>query len=261
MANSRTYRLDPNVFLTTAEAGTAQSPADRTATAWTKTLASVNQDPVSYEILDTTATSLDLTVYETQLAVTGTMAFTLPDGTYKGQRKLVRCVLAASTPVATLTVTTPETATGYACASTFVFDNVGQEIEFVWSENSKWRAARIKRAGGAADAVVVGTTVLTGKNLWAAYYLSITGTVSSTTTKGLPNGSSIGERILLACSTAASTPVGNIAGTFVGGAAVAYTDIGAIGVAASTTVTGDMALLEWNGAAWRIIYQTGCTLS
>lgn len=261
MSNSRVYRVDPNVFLATAEAGAAQSPADRAAAAWAKILAAVNQQPGGYEILDTTVTSLDVTVLESQLNVSGTMAFTLPDGTYKGQRHRVRCVGAASIPLATLTVTTPETASGFACASTFIFDTVGQEINFVWSENSKWRADTIKRAGGPVDGVVVGTTVLTGRNLWAAYYLSVTGTVSSTTTKGLPNGSAIGERCLVACTTAASTPIGNINGTYIGGAAIAYTDLGAIGVVASTTVVGDTALLEWNGAAWRVIYQNGCTLA
>jgi hypothetical protein len=261
MANVRTYRVDPNVFLTTAEAGTAQSPADRQAGAWAKILAAVNQQPGGYEVLDTTATSLDLTVYESQLNVSGTMAFTLGDGTFKGQRKRVRCVGAASTPAATLTVTTPETATGFACASTFFFDTVGQELDFVWTENSKWRCDRKKRAGGTADNVVVGTTELAGKSMWQVYALSIDGTKSSTTTKGLPNGSVIGERCQIINTTATNTPIGSIDGTFKGGLAAAYTHLGAIGVVASATVTGDMALLEWDGSSWTVLYQTGCTLS
>jgi hypothetical protein len=261
MANARTYRVDPNVFLATAEAGAAQSPADRAATAWTKLLAQANQTPTAYEVLDTTATTLDLTVYESRLSVSGTMAFTLGDGTIIGQKKRVRCIAAASTPAATLTVTTPETATGFACASSFFFDAVGQEIEFEWTENSKWRANYVKRVGGAVDAVVVGTTVLTGKNLWLRYCLSVTATVSSTGTKALPNGSAIGERCIVTNTTAASTPIGNINAALVGMNGTAYTDLGAIGVVASATVTGDYAMLEWNGAAWAVLTQNGCTLS
>ncbi len=65
----------------------------------------------------------------------------------------------------------------------------------------------------------------------------------------------------MACSTIGLAPVGSFTGLFVGGAAVAYTNLGAIGVAASTTVVGDMALLMWNGAAWDVQFQSGITLS
>ena len=247
MSNSRTYRVDPNVFLPSAEAGAAQSPADRAASAWTKILAAVNQQPTGYETLDTTATTLDNTVYESQLAVSSTMAFTLGDGTFKGQRKRVRCISAASTPAATLTVTTPETTSGYVCSSTFFFDTVGQEIEFVWSENSKWRVINIKRAGGVLDNVVVGTTVLTGKNLWATYFLSVTGTASSTTTKGIPDGSCVGETMKVGCSTAGSIPSGTISITGLTNAGAAGTTLG---TANATTV---YAYLRWNGLKWEVI--------
>jgi hypothetical protein len=120
---------------------------------------------------------------------------------------------------------------------------------------------RVQRAGGAADNVVVGTTVLTGLNLYLRYCLSITGTVSSTGTKGLPNGSAVGERCIVSNTTAASTPIGNIAGTFVSMGGTAYTDIGAIGVVTSTTVVGDCAVLEWTGSAWAVVYMNGVTLS
>lgn len=255
MANARTYRVDPNVFLPTNESGAAQSPVNPSAAVWPKILAAVNQQSGGYELLDTTAASLDLTVYESRLSVSGTMAFTLPNGTFIGQKKRVRCIAAASTPACTLTVTTPETATGFACASTFFFDTLGQEIEFEWTENSKWRAIYVKRAGGTADNVVVGTTVLTGKNLWQLYALSVTGTVVSATTKGIPNGSAPGERIVIGNSTAATTPVGSIAITarsIVGGAVA---DLQAIGA------TADTAVCEWDGQKWQILTSTGITLA
>lgn len=204
------------------------------------------------------AATLEIATGTTLLSVTGTMAFTLPDGTYTGQRHRVECVLAASTPLGTLTVTTPETVAGFACASTFIFNNVGQAIEFRWT-GSKWRATRVQRAG--VLAVTVGTTVLTGFNLNLQYGLSVTSTVSSTTTKGLPNGSSAGERVSLTNTVAASTPIGDISGTFTNMLGVAATSIGAIGVVASASVVGDTAVLEWDGSSWVCIYLAGVTFA
>jgi hypothetical protein len=120
---------------------------------------------------------------------------------------------------------------------------------------------RVQRAGGAADAVVVGTTVLTGLNLWVRYCLSVTGTVSSTGANALPNGSAVGERCIITCSTAALSPIGSIDGAFKGMINETYTHLGAIGVVASATVVGDCAVLEWTGSAWSVLYQNGCTLS
>lgn len=205
--------------------------------------------------------ALDANKFVTELTVSGTKAYTLAAPTVAGQRKLIRCVSAASTPLGTLTVSSPDTTTGFVCASTFLFDTVGQEVELQATSGLLWRAVRIKREGGLVDAVVVGTTVLTGVNLWRRYCLSVTGTVSSTSTKALPDGSAVGERIIVTCSTAASIPVGSIDGTFKGLINESYTHMGAIGVAATASVTGDMALLEWSGSAWAIMFQNGCTFS
>lgn len=207
------------------------------------------------------AGALDLTKYVTELTVSATKAYTLAAPTVAGQRKRIICVAATSTPLGTVTISSPDTTTGYACSATFTFTDVGQAIELVATTGLLWRCVRVQRAGGAADAVVVGTTVLTGLNLWLRYCCSVTGTVSSTTTKGLPNGSAVGERCIVTCSTAALTPIGSIDGTFVGMINEAYTHLGAIGVVASATVVGDCAVLEWTGSAWSVVYQNGCTLS
>lgn len=255
MANARNYRVDPNALNPSSESGVAQSPANPSASVWTKTLAAINQHPAAYETVDTTATILDLTVHESVLQVSGTMTGTLPDGSYKGQKKRVRCGTAASTPKYTLTVTTPDTATGFACASSFIFDTAGQEVEFEWTSTSKWRAVSVKRAGGTANNVVVGTTVLTGYNLWQLYALSVDGTKSSTSTKSLPNGSCPGERIVIGNSTASNSPIGNInwvGRTIIGGAT---TDIQAIGA------TTDTVVAEWDGQAWQVLYATGVTFA
>lgn len=207
------------------------------------------------------AGALDLTKYVTELTVSGTKAYTLAAPTVAGQRKRIVCVSAASTPLGTVTISSPDDTAGFVCSTTFTFTDVGQAIELQATTALKWRATRVQRTGGAADAVVVGTTVLTGLNLWLRYCLSITGTVSSTGTKALPNGSAVGERCIITNSTAALTPIGSIDGTFTGMIAEAYTHLGAIGVVASATVVGDCAVLEWTGSAWAVIYQNGCTLS
>lgn len=256
MANAKVYYLDPNLFLATAAAGTAQSPADRTASFYTKALQLFNTiQNRGYETLDTTATSLAVDVYESKLTVSGTMAFTLPNGTYAGQRKRVTCLSAASIPAATLTVTTPDDTAGFVCSSTFLFDNAGQSVEFEWTTGSKWRAVQITRAGGAADAVVIGTTVMTGKNLWADYYCSVTATVASTTTKGIPDGSAVGEIMTVRVSTAGSIPSGTISITGltnIGGAATT------LGTMAATT---NYAACRWNGTKWQIIGNTTLVMS
>lgn len=186
----------------------------------------------------------------TDLTVSGTMAFTLADAattTPVGFRKRIRCISAASTPAGTLTIASPDATSGFVCSSTFLFDAVGQEIELEWTSGSKWRAVRVVRAGSSGvDGVVVGTTVLTGKNLWSAYYLSVTGTVSSTTTKAIPDGSAPGEIIQVGCSTAASTPSGTIACTGVTTLGVSGTKT--LGTFNATTV---WATLRWNGSAWQ----------
>lgn len=195
------------------------------------------------------AGNINLAVYCTYLTVSGTMAFTLPDGTVAGQRKKVVCDSAASIPAATLTVTTPETATGFACASSFVFDTAGQAVEFEWT-GTKWRAIKVDRAGtSGADGVVVGTTVLTGKNLWKTYCLSVTASVSSTGTKAFPNGSAIGEHCTIAVTTAASIPSGTLDGayTVLGAAKTHMTNIDA---------TSELISLQWDGVGWAIMSST-----
>lgn len=200
--------------------------------------------------------ALSLTRVTSELTISGTKAYTLAAPTAVNQRKVIRCVSAASTPAGTLTITSPDTTAGFVNRATYFFDAVGQEITLEATSGLLWRCVDIKRAGGAVDNVVVGTTAITNK-MWQSYNLSVTGTVNST----LPDGTCVGERIAINCTTAATTPIGGLAGTFKGALAAAYTALGTIGVAASTTATGDMALLEWSGSAWVVLYQTGCTLS
>ena len=213
-------------------------------------VAAINADLGSESL--SASSQLDLTVRTSLLTVSGTMAFTLTDGTYLGQRKRVQCVSAASTPLGVLTINSPETASGLVCAGTFTFAAVGQAVDFLWT-GSKWRAERVQRAGTIAP--VVGTTVLTGLNLYAQYALSVTGTVSSTTTKGIPDGSAVGEQIQVGCSVAASTPSGTIA----------ISGLTTLGAAATTlgtfSATTSYAGLVWTGGGWMATGNASVVLS
>lgn len=236
MANTKGYYLDPATLTQQAIAGKAQLIPDQTASMWgsaTGIFAGLNYKH-GWEKIDTTASNIDLTVYRSKLVVSGTMALTLPNGLFDGQEKLIICESAASTPACTLTVTTPETQAGFVTTAAVQFDTPGQAILYQWTISvavpaGAWRALRVWRAGTLS--VVVGTTVLTTNVLTYNYALSVTGTVSSTTTKGIPNGQTPGERIHITTPTAASIPVGNIAitGTTVatGAAATSFAAINA----------------------------------
>jgi hypothetical protein len=200
------------------------------------------------------AGACDLTKYLTELTISGTKAYTLAAPTVAGQRKRVRCVSAASTPAGTLTVSSPDDTTGFVCPATFFFDNVGQTIEFQATTGLKWRCIQKIRTG--VKAIVIGTTVLTGICDMSHVDVSVTGTVASTSTKALPNGAAIGEICAITCSTAASTPHGDLGGTFV------KKDGTETGVQLDDfTLVTDMALIMWTGSAWKPLMLTGTTLT
>lgn len=189
------------------------------------------------------ACSLDRVV--TELTVSGMKAYTLAAPTRPTQRKIVRCVSAASSPLGTLTVSSPDDTTGFVCAASFLFDAAGQEVEFEATAALKWRCVRKIRVG--SKTLVIGTTVTTGIcDMSDMILCSVTGTVASLTTKGIPNGSARGERIRVACSVAASTPHGDIAIAALNELGVAKTALD------DFTATSEGAEFVWTGAAWQI---------
>lgn len=200
------------------------------------------------------AGALDLAKIVTELTVSGTKAYTLAAPTVAGQRKIIRCVSAASSPIGTVTISSPDDTAGFVLPAAIVFDDVGQEIELQATAALKWRCTRKKRSGGAVDGVVVGTTVLTGIVMRAIYYLSVTGTVTSTTTKGIPDGQVAGEVIRVSVSTA-SLASGTIAITGVTSAGAAATTLG------TATATTHFALLMWTGTAWSLMNAATLALS
>lgn len=196
-----------------------------------------------------TTVALDPFAAVSQLDLTGTVTLTLaaPTTQAAGFRKRIRVDVAASTPAGTLTITGVDTVTGFIPASVFFFDTVGQEIVLEVTVGGLWRCVDGKRVGtSGANGVVVGTTVLTNKNMWESYNLSVTGTASSTTTKGIPNGSWIGETIFVGCGTAASIPSGTIAIT-------GFTSLeGAATTLGTFNATTCWARLRWDGLGWRL---------
>lgn len=196
----------------------------------------------------------------TALSVDGTKAYTLAAPTVERQRKTIRCVAATNTPLGTVTVSSPDDTAGFVCPATFTFNAVGQALEFEATAALKWRCIKKVRAGTLAG-IVGGTTVLTGLSMNRTYSMAVDGTDAGTGTGGLPDGAAVGERCTVVCESAANTPIGSLTGTYVGIAGTAYTTLGTIGVAASATVTGDFAELEWSGSAWKVLTQAGCTLS
>ena len=205
---------------------------------------------VAGNVVDALTSAGAASVYteETTLAFTGTVAFTLADGLFVGQRKRVRCISAGSTPLGTLTLSD-----AYGSESlTHVFTAAGQELELEWTSTG-WKVIRKIRAG--VQVCVAGTTVLTGYDMAAVYSLTVDGTKVSSTTKGIPDGQVPGERIMVCCSAAINTPIGSIAFTGLKVDNTALVDLQAIGA-----VT-DQAQLSWTGAAWLVEAQTGITLA
>lgn len=186
------------------------------------------------------------------LTVSGTKAYTLADGTFSGQDKIILCVSAASTPLGTVTIATPETATGMAVNAAPVFTSAGQMLHLRWS-GSKWRCVSATRAG--TQVCVLGTTVLTGLCMAKLYDCQVDGTKDSTTTKALPDGLFPGDRCYIGCSSATNTPIGSIdfVGSTLAGAAV--THLQAIGA------TTDTVTLEWTGTKWLVVANAGITVA
>ena len=251
MANATTYNIDPNTLKNTALDGTAEIITDQTSAFWTKLFDAANLSGAK-ETVDTTATALNPLVYLTQLTVSGTMAFTLANGTYSGQTKRIECVSAASTPLGTVTITTPDATAGFVCPSTFIFDTAGQAVELLWT-GSAWRVTKSYRAG--VKVAVIGTTATAGFNLCSVFSCSVTGTVSSTGANALQNGTYAGDTVIVACSTAASIPNGSLG--FVG---LTLANVGATALNAIDATT-DTVALRWTGSAWLVQSNSGITVA
>ena len=193
--------------------------------------------------------ALSLSYERTLLEIDGTDAFTLAAATTVGHIKIIEVIAAANTPLGTLTL-----ADAFGSEPlTHLFTAVGQILVLQW-RSTGWKVVAKTRAG--EHTVVVGTDVLTGIDMCARYNLSVTGTASSTGTKGIPDGLVPGEQIDVQCTTAATCPVGSIAIT---GATLDNGAATAIGAVDGTTA--HHVRLIWDGAKWQVIAITGVTVS
>lgn len=188
----------------------------------------------------------------TYLTVSGTVAYTLADGSFSGQEKRIVCVAASNTPLGTVTIASPETTTGIAVSATHIFTAVGQELHLVWS-GTKWRVMRTNRAG--TQVLVLGSTATAGMTLAKLYDCQVDGTKNSTGANALPNGQFPGDRCFVGCSSAQNTPIGSIdfAGLTTGSAAVTHLQ--------AIDATTDTVTLEWTGTAWLVVANSGITVA
>lgn len=180
---------------------------------------------------------------------TGETALTLAAGSHLGQRKYIEVAAITGTPDATLTL-----ADAYGTEPTVHhFNAAGQRLELEW-RSTGWKVIGKKRAGEMT--VVVGTTVLTGYDMVARYNLSVTGTVTSDSTKGIPDGLVEGEEIDVQVTTAATCPVGVVNITAEDADGTAKKDMAGI-----DGTTSHNAHFRWSSAKWRNTSLTGITLT
>jgi hypothetical protein len=195
------------------------------------------------EVVTSGALNLSKPIHD--LSVTGTVAYTLAAGTTAGQRKRITCTVAADTPAGTLTITSPEDTAGLVCATTWLFNTVGQSIELVWT-GTKWRCTRVQAAG--RDTPTAATTL---NVLVALHNPTITGTQDWI----IPSGSCVGQRQMVVVASAGSLPAGTISGLF-------YDEDGsADGTDVVMDAAADTAVLEWNGVRWMPVYLVSATIS
>lgn len=88
-----------------------------------------------------TSGALNPAIALTRLSVTGTQAYTLAAGTYIGQVKQIRCVVAASVPSGVVTIATLLDGS----AHTLTFTALQQSAELVW-DGTNWNLASLQGA-------------------------------------------------------------------------------------------------------------------
>ena len=99
----------------------------------------VDREKVEQGIETVTSGALSLGVVTSLISVTGTQAYTLADGSFEGQRKVLRVIVAASTPDGTLTPA------NFADGTSIDLDAVDEQVELQWT-GSDWRVIRISGA-------------------------------------------------------------------------------------------------------------------
>lgn len=178
----------------------------------------------------------------TELTVSGTVAYTLANGTYVGQKKAIECVAAASTPLGTVTIATM---TGSRTNVAYVFSTATARLELEWTATG-WRETALRPAG--ADAPAASSTL---NPLVLLHIVAIADTVDFV----LAAGTVPGQVQHVIAGSNSGTPVGTISGLF-------YDEDGsADGVDVNFNAAGDTAVLMWNGVRWMPITLISATIS
>ncbi|RPH64986.1 MAG: hypothetical protein EHM89_00155 [Acidobacteria bacterium] len=187
------------------------------------------------------AGALNPGILTTFLSVTGTVAYTLADGSYVGQRKRIECTVAASIPAGTVTLN--DAATGEPTA--WVFNAVGQMLELMWMTGG-WKLMTVREAGTDTPAAASTLNLLVRTHIIA---------IDGTDDWILPSGEVPGETQSFIVSTADNIPAGTISGLF-------YDEDGsADGVDLVMNAIADLATVQWDGLRWVPIQLTSVTVS
>lgn len=185
------------------------------------------------------------TVYETHLTVSGTVAYTMGDGSYAGQRKRITCIAADTTPLGTVTLNGAQAAYGSE-PTAHVFTAAGQAIEFEWTATG-WKIIDFRPAG-----VETVAAAGTANPLCLVHQVAIDGTDDWI----LPDGYVPGQRSIWQALSAANIPVGTVSGLFYDDS-----DGSADGTNVNMDAAGDLAVLEWVGARWLATTLVSATVS
>lgn len=192
--------------------------------------------------------TINATTEITTLAVTGTDAYTLSDGLYVGQRKIVRCISASGSPVGVITPTTVSAAWSQGTIpATLTMNTAGQEVTYEWQSDG-WAVVAIKQAG-----VEVVAHTGTSNPLVAIHQLTVSGTDDGI----IPSGMFTGQMDYWTVTTATATPIQSISGLF-------YDEDGSadgIDVNFNPAAAGDNVLLRWSGTRWFMVNHINATIS
>ena len=192
--------------------------------------------------------AIDLTTEITTLAITGTDAYSLADGLYTGQRKIIRCISAASVPVGVVTPTTTSVLWSQGTVpTTLTFNTAGQEATLEWQADG-WAVIATKQAG-------LETVAHTGtaNPLCAQHSLAVDGTDDAI----IPSGMFTGELSYWTVISAANTPIQTISGLF-------YDEDGSadgIDVNFNAAAAANCVLLRWGGERWIMVNHINATIS
>jgi len=171
---------------------------------------------------------ISVDVETTLLSVTGTVGFTLGDGKRLGQRKVLECSVAATTPLGTVTINDR-----YASEpATWVFTAVGQRLEMIWTATG-WKVQKVVTAG--TESLL---TTETAKPLVAVHLVNVGGVNDYIQ----PSGVVPGQRSTWVVTAGATGST--VSGLFY------TTAMAATGVDLVINAASDMAVLEWDGARW-----------